>query len=80
MKEQLLKELADRLIETLGVMDSKEADAVVRDVVTTIYNDVLGIKGYIKGGNTKMILCGSFGSQVLHGEYEFVELKEKGSE
>ena len=43
-----IKELADRLISTLdSLMPSEKADAIVRDVATELYRDVLGIDGEI---------------------------------
>lgn len=43
-----IKELADRLISTLdNLMPSEKADAIVRDVATELYRDVLGIDGEI---------------------------------
>lgn len=42
------QELADRLITTLdSLMPSEKADAIVRDVATELYTDVLGVPGEI---------------------------------
>lgn len=43
-----VQELADRLITTLdSLMPSEKADAIVRDVATELYTDVLGVPGDI---------------------------------
>lgn len=40
--------MADRLISTLdSLMPSETADAIVRDVATELYRDVLGVAGEI---------------------------------
>ena len=65
-----VKDLADRLITTLsGTMPSEKADAIVFDVATALYHDVLGIDGEIVAKN-KAIACGSFGAMNL-SDYEF---------
>lgn len=66
-----VQELADRLISTLsGTMPSEKADAIVHDVATALYNNVLGIPGSIQA-ETKGIACGSFGMANL-STYKFV--------
>mgnify|MGYP001218897954 CR=1 FL=1 len=70
--KRILKDLADRLITTLGSMDSEKADAIVRDVATSLYNDVLKEKGYIKRSNS-MYLCTSRGGYSL-SEYKWSSL------
>lgn len=43
-----VQDMADRLITTLASsMESEQADAIVRDVATELYRDVLGIDGKI---------------------------------
>ena len=65
-----VKELADRLISTLsGTMPGEKADAIVHDVATALYRDVLGIDGEIVAKN-KAIACGSFGAVNL-SDYVF---------
>lgn len=59
-----IKDMADRLISTLDtLMPSEKADAVVRDVATELYTDVLGVQGEIvvDQGQTTGIVHGPFG-------------------
>jgi len=43
-----IKDIADKLVTTLDtMMPSEQADAIVRDVIEELYNDILGIKGKI---------------------------------
>lgn len=62
--KQSVKELADRLISTLdSLMPSEQADAIVRDVATSLYHDVLGIDGEIVVDTTQTTgyMHGNFG-------------------
>lgn len=59
-----VKELADRLISTLDtLMPSDQADAIVRDVATELYRDVLGVDGEIVADKDQAsgFLHGGFG-------------------
>jgi hypothetical protein len=58
-----VKELADRLIESLDtLMPSEQADAIVADVASSLYNDVLGIKGKVVVDPTAPI-------SIIHGRF-----------
>ncbi len=60
-----IKDLADRLISTLdSLMPSEQADAIVRDVAESLYNDVLEIPGKITVDKSQPtgIAHGSFGN------------------
>lgn len=79
-----IKDMADRLISTLDtMMPSEKADAIVRDVATELYRDVLGIDGNIVVDTSQAtgFLHGGFGkngkrSAVAIAKYMFKVKKE----
>lgn len=77
--DEQVKDLADRLISTLTTtMKPEQADAIVRDVATEIYTDLLGIKGSIVPDCSmpNAIVHGGFGvngkrAAILISSYKF---------
>lgn len=53
-------------------MESNKADAIVRDVATSLYNDVLKKKGYIKATSNAYICTNNGGYRMV--EYKWSSL------
>jgi hypothetical protein len=74
-----IKELADRLISTIGNMEAEKADAIVRDVAETLYIDVLGMPGKVVVDQSKPVarVCGGKRAMIL-AEFKFQPDQEAG--
>lgn len=72
-----IKYLADLLISTLGDMDAKEADNIVKRVAMTMYNDLLGIEGEIKDSSFR--LCHTAGTSFI-SDRAFVPVAQLNAE
>lgn len=79
-----IKDMADRLISTMSTsMPSEKADAIVADVATELYRDVLDVDGRIEA-KVKGYAHGSFGKDAngkrIRGmalaDYEFVATRD----